>query len=96
MFAMKGRLDPYTTVQKQHCMLTAPSHFMRRETYCFFQVQQTRCNITQFIYFYENFYMFQAVPPTIIRSPELYIQYRVLCQTFFSGGHHDVLREYNI
>jgi hypothetical protein len=34
----------------------------------YFQVQPTRCNVTQFIYFCEMFYMFQAVPPPIIRS----------------------------
>ena len=34
----------------------------------YFQVQPTRCNITQFIYFCEMLHIFQAVPPPIIRS----------------------------
>ena len=32
-------------------------------------------------------YMFQAVPPPIIRSSKLYIQHRVLCQTFTATCH---------
>ena len=32
--------------------------------------------------FCEILYMFQAVSPPIIRSSKLYIQHRVLCQTF--------------
>ena len=34
------------------------------------------------IYFCEMLYIFQAVTPPIIRSPKLYIQHRVICQTF--------------
>ena len=34
----------------------------------------------------EMLYMFQAVPPPI-RSPKLYIQHRVLCQTFTATCH---------
>ena len=36
-------------------------------------VQPTRCNVFS-IYFYKLLYMFQAVPPPIIRSTKLYIQ----------------------
>ena len=32
-------------------------------------------------------YMFQAVPPPIIRSSKLYIQHRVICQTFTAICH---------
>jgi len=31
-------------------------------------MQPTRCNVIQFIYFYEILYMFHEVPPPIIRS----------------------------
>jgi hypothetical protein len=59
----------------------------KKYTKIFFQVQPKRCNITQFIYFSEMLYMFQAVPPPIIRSSKLYIQHRVLCQTFTVTCH---------
>ena len=39
------------------------------------------------IYFCEMLYMFQAIPPPIIRSSKLYIQHRVLCQTFTATCH---------
>ena len=42
-----------------------------------YPMQDARCTVTQFIYFCEMLYMFQAVPPPIIRSSKLYIQYRV-------------------
>ena len=42
-----------------------------KEKEIYFQVQPTRCNVTQFIYFCEMLYMLQAVPPPIIRSSEL-------------------------
>ena len=32
------------------------------------EVQPTRSNVSRFIYFYKMLYMFQAVPPPIIRS----------------------------
>ena len=38
-----------------------------------FQLQPTRCSVTQFINFCEMLYMFQAVPPPIIRSSKLFI-----------------------
>jgi hypothetical protein len=34
----------------------------------YFQIKPTRCNDTQFVYFYKTLYIFQAVPPPIIRS----------------------------
>ena len=34
------------------------------------------------VYFCEMLYMFQAVPPPIIRSSKMYIQHRVFCQIF--------------
>ena len=43
----------------------------------YFQVQPTRCIVTQFIYFCEMLYMFQAISPHIIRSSNLYIQHLV-------------------
>jgi hypothetical protein len=49
-----------------------------RPSQMYLQVQPTRCHVTQFIYFCEMLYMFQAVPPHIIRSSKLYIQHRVL------------------
>jgi hypothetical protein len=39
-----------------------------RASQTYFQVQPTRCNVTQFIYFCEMLHMFQTVPPPIIRS----------------------------
>ena len=39
------------------------------------------------IYFCETLYMFQAVPPPIVGSSKLYIQHRVLCQTFTATCH---------
>jgi len=42
---------------------------------------------TQFIYFCEMLYMFQAVAAPIIRSSKLCIQHRVLCQTFTVTCH---------
>ena len=39
-----------------------------RASQTYFQVQPTRCNVTQFIYFCEMLCMFQAVPPPIIKS----------------------------
>ena len=38
----------------------------------------TNIKFTQFIYFCEMPYMFQEVPPPIIRSSKLYIQHRYL------------------
>ena len=45
------------------------------------------CNFTQFIYFCEMLYTFQAVPPPIIRNSKLYIQHRVLSRTFTAICH---------
>ena len=58
-----------------------------RASQTYFQVQPTRRNVTQFICFCEMLYMFQAVPPPIIRSSKLYIQHRILCQTFTVNCH---------
>ena len=40
-----------------------------------------------FVYFCEMLYMFQAIPPPIIRSSKLYIQQWVLCQMFTATCH---------
>jgi len=53
----------------------------------YFQIHPTRCNVTQFIYFCEMLYMFQAVPLPIIRSSKLYTQHGVLCQSFTATCH---------
>ena len=42
------------------------------------EVQPTICNVSLFIYFYKTLYMFQAVPPPIIRNKKLYMQSQVL------------------
>ena len=42
------------------------------------KVQPTRCTVFSIYYFYKLLYMFQAVPPPIIRSTKLYIQRQVL------------------
>jgi hypothetical protein len=39
---------------------------------------QKDAKFSRSIYFYKLLYMFQAVPPTIIRSTKLYIQRQVL------------------
>ena len=45
---------------------------------CFFlKVQPTRCDVSQFIYFYKTLYMFQTVFPSIIKSSKLHIQRQV-------------------
>jgi hypothetical protein len=46
------------------------------------KVQPTRCNVFRSIYFYKLLYMFQAVPPPIIRSTKLYIQRQVLSNQY--------------
>jgi hypothetical protein len=56
-----------------------PLGFIIREMY--FRVKSTRCNVTQFIYFCDMLYMFQEVPPPIIRISKLYIEHRVLVKT---------------
>ena len=40
----------------------------RKSLFSYYQMQPTRCKVTQFIYFCEMLCMFQAVPPSIIRS----------------------------
>jgi len=47
-----------------------------------FKYNQQDATLQNLFIFCEMLYMFQAVPPTIIRSSKLYIQHRVLCQTF--------------
>ena len=58
-------------------------------TNVFFEVQPTRCNVSRFIYFYKILYMFQAVPPPIIRSTELYIQCQVLSRILLLAAFID-------
>ena len=53
-----------------------------RASQTYFQVQPTRRNVIQFIYILWNALYVSCVPPLIIRSSKLYVQYRELCQTF--------------
>jgi hypothetical protein len=43
---------------------------------------QQDATFSRFIYFYKLLYMFQAVPPPIIRSTKLYIQRQVLSNKY--------------
>ena len=45
------------------------------------RVQPTRCNVSQFIYFYKTLYMFQTGFPSIVRSSKLHIQRQVFVRT---------------
>ena len=50
------------------------SHYLLSDRYVFrflhtySNIYPTRCNVTQFIYIWELFYIFRVVPPHIIRS----------------------------
>ena len=46
------------------------------------KVQPTNATFSRSIYFYKLLYMFQAVPPPIIRSTKLYIQHQVLSNQY--------------
>jgi hypothetical protein len=46
------------------------------------KVRPKTCNFSQSIYFYKLLYMFQAVPPPIIRSTKLYIQRQLLSNQY--------------
>jgi hypothetical protein len=74
---------PYSSPCKEVCRNAR--NFPQVEIY--FQVQPTRCTVTQSIYSCEMPYMFQTVPSPIIRSSKLFIQLRVLCQTFTATCH---------
>jgi len=50
------------------------------------KVQPTRCNFFRSIYFYKLLYMFQAVPPLIIKSTKLYKQHQVLSNQYCCLG----------
>ena len=55
---------------------------------CIFKYnQQDATSHNLFFFFCHMLYMFQAVPPPIIRSSKLCIQHRVLCQTFTATCH---------
>ena len=54
---------------------------------CIFKYSQRYATLYNLFIFSEMLYMFQAVPPPIIRSSKLYIQRRVLCQTFIATCH---------
>ena len=45
---------------------------------CNYKLQPTRCNFSWIYLFLQTLYMFQAVPPPIIRSTYLYIQLQIL------------------
>jgi len=47
------------------------------------KVNQQDATFSRSIYFYKLLYMFQAVPPPIIRSTKLYIQRQVLSNQYF-------------
>jgi hypothetical protein len=49
----------------------------------YFQVEPTRRNITQYNYYCETLYMFQAGPPPIVRSSKLYTQHRVYVRLYY-------------
>ena len=55
-----------------------PGSMHRKRIFMYNQQDATLHNL--FI-FCEMLYMFQAVPPPIIRSSKLYVQHQVLCQT---------------
>ena len=46
------------------------------------QYNQQDAKFSRSIYFYKLLYMFQAVPPPIIRSTKLYIQHQVLSKQY--------------
>jgi len=46
------------------------------------QAKPTICNVTQWYLLLQILYMFQAVPPPIIRSSKLYRQHRVFVEGF--------------
>ena len=52
----------------------------------YFQMQPTRCNVTQFIYFCETLYMFQAVPLPIIRSSNCTYNFRYFVKPLLLPG----------
>jgi len=48
------------------------------------KVQPTRCNVFSIYFFYKLLYMFQAVPPPIIRNTKLYKKRQVLTNQYFN------------
>jgi len=54
---------------------------IRKLTKIFLKYNQQDAMLFLSIYFYKLLYMFQAVPPPIIRSTKLYIQRQVLSKT---------------
>ena len=49
----------------------------------FLKYNQQDATFSRCIYFYKLLYMFQAVPPPIIRSTKLYVQRKVLSNQYF-------------
>jgi hypothetical protein len=70
------------TLHHHHqCVNVNTSYIMSKKskTISSSKLQPTRCNVYLFIYLFLNtLYMFQAVPPPIIRSTQLYKQLQVL------------------
>ena len=54
-----------------------PKHY-----FWFLKYNQQDATFSRSVYFYKSFYMFQAVPPPIIRSTKLYIQHQVLSNQY--------------
>jgi len=48
----------------------------------YIQARPRKCNFTQWYSLLQMLYMFQAVPPPIIRSSKLYTQHRVFVELF--------------
>jgi hypothetical protein len=53
------------------------------------KLQPTRCNVSSIYLFLQTLYMFQAVPPPIIRSTQLYCERDgAKCQLFHGSSQH--------
>ena len=55
---------------------------------CISKYNQQDAKLHNFIYFFEMLYMFQAVPPPIIRNSKLYTKHRVLFLSFTATCRH--------
>ena len=65
-----GKINKHLFNKAQQCHVISPRYNQRDATF------------SRSIYFYKLLYMFQAVPPPIIRSTKLYIQRQVLSNQY--------------
>ena len=68
--------SPYGSFARQNCS-PCGAHWSRSWVFYIYKVQPKRCNFSQFYLFLQTRYMFQAIPPPIVRSTKLYVQRQV-------------------